>query len=119
VRVADRELNADQAALDQTAQERGPERLGLRLADIDAELLVGRPEVDRDLLTFRVGPSAQRRPMTRGALSGLQTKASLCNRGRRRGLVGEVLLSLSMSLRLRPAHPAAGCCRARADARWR
>jgi hypothetical protein len=37
MRVADRELHTDQAALDQAAQERGPERLGLGLADVDAQ----------------------------------------------------------------------------------
>jgi hypothetical protein len=37
VGVGDRELHADQAALDQAAQERRPERLGLGLADIDRE----------------------------------------------------------------------------------
>src|SRR3954447_7239188 len=34
VSVTDGELQADQAALDQAAQERGPERFGLCLADI-------------------------------------------------------------------------------------
>ncbi len=37
VRVADGELDADQAALDQSSEERGPERLGLGLADVDRE----------------------------------------------------------------------------------
>ena len=37
VGVGDRELDADQAALDQAAQEVGPERLGLGLADVDAQ----------------------------------------------------------------------------------
>ena len=37
VRVADGELDADQAALDQAREEVGPERLGLGLADIDRE----------------------------------------------------------------------------------
>ena len=37
VRVADGELDADQAALDEAAEEVGPERLGLGLADIDRE----------------------------------------------------------------------------------
>jgi len=37
VRVADGKLHADQAALDQPAQELGPERLGLGLADIDGQ----------------------------------------------------------------------------------
>src|SRR3954447_17819875 len=35
--VGDRELDADQAALDQAAQELSPERLGLSLADVDRE----------------------------------------------------------------------------------
>ncbi len=38
VRVADGELDTDQPALDQAAQERGPERLGLGLADVDGEI---------------------------------------------------------------------------------
>jgi hypothetical protein len=37
VGVGDRELHADQPALDQTSQEAGPERLGLGLADVDRE----------------------------------------------------------------------------------
>ena len=37
VRVADRELHADQAACDQASEELGPEGLGLGLADVDAE----------------------------------------------------------------------------------
>jgi hypothetical protein len=37
VGVADGALGADQATLDQAAQELGPERLGLGLADIDRE----------------------------------------------------------------------------------
>ena len=37
VGVGDGELDADQAALDQAAQERRPERLGLGLADIDGQ----------------------------------------------------------------------------------
>jgi hypothetical protein len=37
VRVGNRKLDADQAALDQAAQEGGPERLGLGLADVDRE----------------------------------------------------------------------------------
>jgi len=37
VGVADRQLDADQAACDEPAQELGPERLGLGLADIDRE----------------------------------------------------------------------------------
>ena len=36
MRVADGELDADQPARDQAAQELGPERLGLGLADVDA-----------------------------------------------------------------------------------
>jgi hypothetical protein len=35
--VGDGELNADQAALDQSSEKGGPERLGLGLADIDRE----------------------------------------------------------------------------------
>jgi hypothetical protein len=34
MRVADRQLNADEAARDQRAQELGPERLGLGFADV-------------------------------------------------------------------------------------
>ena len=37
VRVGDRELHADQAALDEAAQEVAPERLGLGLADVEAD----------------------------------------------------------------------------------
>lgn len=37
VRVADRELDTDQAASDQAAQEVGPKRLGLGLTDVDRE----------------------------------------------------------------------------------
>jgi hypothetical protein len=37
VSVGDRELHAGQAALDQAAQEARPERLGLGLADVDAD----------------------------------------------------------------------------------
>jgi hypothetical protein len=37
VRVRDGELDADQAALDQVSEEVGPERLGLGLADVEAE----------------------------------------------------------------------------------
>ena len=37
VRVADRELDAGQAALDEASEELGPERLGLGLADVDRE----------------------------------------------------------------------------------
>jgi Histidine kinase-like ATPase domain len=37
MRVGDGQLHADQAALDQTTQEAGPERLGLGLPDIDRE----------------------------------------------------------------------------------
>ena len=35
--VADGELDADEAAGDEAAQELGPERLGLRLADVQAD----------------------------------------------------------------------------------
>ena len=37
VRVGDGQLHADQAARDQAAEELGPERLGLRLADVEAD----------------------------------------------------------------------------------
>ena len=37
VGVGDRELNADQTALDEPSEEGSPERLGLGLADIDAQ----------------------------------------------------------------------------------
>ena len=37
VRVADGQLHADQAARDEAAQELAPERLGLRLADVQAD----------------------------------------------------------------------------------
>jgi hypothetical protein len=37
VRVRDRELDPDQAALDEPSEELGPERLSLGLADIDAK----------------------------------------------------------------------------------
>jgi hypothetical protein len=46
VGVADSELDADQAALDQRAQELGPERLGLGLADVDREDLAAARLVD-------------------------------------------------------------------------
>ena len=46
VRVADRELDADQAARDQAAEELGPERLGLGLADVDGEDLAPAGLVD-------------------------------------------------------------------------
>ena len=37
MRVGDDQLHADQAALDQAAQELAPERLGLGLADVEAD----------------------------------------------------------------------------------
>ena len=46
VRVGDRELDADQAARDQRAQELAPERLGLGLADVEAEDLAPAGLVD-------------------------------------------------------------------------
>src|SRR3954462_7277528 len=47
MRVADRELDADQAARDERAQELAPERLGLRLADVEADDLPAPRLVDR------------------------------------------------------------------------
>jgi hypothetical protein len=71
VRVTDRELDADQATLDEAARERGPERLSLGLADIDREdlrrpvswtpcaitsaLLTTRPPATRDVRRARGG----------------------------------------------------------------
>src|SRR4051812_38934180 len=37
MRIADRQLHADQAARDQASEELAPERLGLRLADVQAD----------------------------------------------------------------------------------
>ena len=37
VGVGDRQLDTDQAALDEASEEVGPERLGLGLADVDRE----------------------------------------------------------------------------------
>jgi hypothetical protein len=56
VGVADGELDADQAALDQSAQQAGPERFGLGLADIDAEHLAAAGLVSGALLPSR-GPA--------------------------------------------------------------
>src|SRR3954468_8524351 len=44
--VGDRQLHTDEAALDQAAQKVGPERLGLRLADVDREDLAAARLVD-------------------------------------------------------------------------
>jgi hypothetical protein len=44
--VRDGQLDADQAALDESSQEFGPERLGLGLTDIDREDLAAPGLVD-------------------------------------------------------------------------
>jgi hypothetical protein len=46
MRVADGELDADQAARDERAQELAPERLGLRGADVEADDLAAARLVD-------------------------------------------------------------------------
>ena len=46
VRVADRQLHADQASGDERAQELRPERLGLGLADVEADDLAATGLVD-------------------------------------------------------------------------
>ena len=89
VRVADDELNTGEAALDQATQERAPERLRLRLADVETDQLAVAGLVDgvgehqrfpddtaavADLLDLRVEPQVGGAPS-----SGRLRNASTCS----------------------------------------
>jgi len=85
VSLADRELHADAAASDAAADELGPERPGVRLADVEADYLSApglvhgvrdhkalayKPPAVADLLDLRVEPQiGKKRPSSRRPLN--------------------------------------------------